>query len=100
MVEHDNGMIAFLFELKPDPGANPFGGSVDHLPQHTRVGLKLEHLHLEAANVVAAGAEAELQGPADFAFSLRVGSPPTGQAFTGGHGFVHLVKGCLHTDSV
>src|SRR5258705_6656700 len=73
MLEQDDGIVAFLPEIETDLCSDPFRGSFDHLPEHALAGLQLENLHVEAADLLAVGAEANLDHPADLAVPMQVG---------------------------
>src|SRR5206468_10731295 len=60
---------------------------VHHLPQHALPWLCLKDLHVETT-----GFEAELQHSADLAFSLRIGRPPAGKAFTRGQSLISIIQ--------
>ena len=76
----------FCFEIETYLCADPFFGPVDHLPQHVLGGMKLKNLHVETA-----GAEAELDHAADFAFPLRVARPPAGKTFDRGQCLIDVI---------
>src|SRR5713226_9517283 len=88
VLEEDDGPVAFLSEVKIYFCADPFLGSVDHLPQHALVGIKLKNLHVDTA-----GAKAELNNPADYAFASRVGRPPAGKTLTRGQCLIGIIWG-------
>jgi hypothetical protein len=58
MFEQDDGIVAFLLELKTDSCSDPFCGSFDYLPEHSLPGLELENVHVEAADLLAVARDA------------------------------------------
>src|ERR1700678_914323 len=91
MIEQDDGIIAFLLEIETDLCSDPFCGSFNHLPDHALAGLQLENLNVEAADLLAVAAEAELEQSADFALPLRIGGPPGRRPFARGQCLVNLI---------
>jgi hypothetical protein len=87
VLEEDDGPVAFLSEIKAYCCADPFFGPVDHLPEHALTGIKLENLHVETA-----GAKAESEHSADFAFPLCVVRPPGGKAFKRGKRLIDIIR--------
>src|SRR6266850_14752 len=85
--EKNDGPVAFLFEIKTYFCADPFCGSVDHLPQHALGGIKLKNLHIDTA-----GAKAEFNNPADLAFASRVGRPPAGKTIEHGQCLIGTIQ--------
>src|SRR5258705_114300 len=61
VLEEDDGEVAFLPEVETDLRSDPFRGPLDHLPEDALAGLELEHLHVEAAELLAVGGKAELE---------------------------------------
>jgi hypothetical protein len=57
--------------------------------------MKLKNLHVEPA-----GAKAELEHSAGFAFPLRVFRPPSGKTFTRSQRLIDLVEGRSDSDSM
>src|SRR6266540_4718941 len=49
--EEDDGVVVDLAEVPVDVGADPFFGSVDHLPEYALAWVELEDLHVESAGV-------------------------------------------------
>src|SRR6266478_2179366 len=89
LFEEDDGPVAFLPEIPTYLCANPFCGSVDHLPQHVLGGLKLKNLHVDTA-----GHKAELDHSADFPrLPLRVACPPPGKTFDRGQRLIGIIQG-------
>src|ERR1700722_18993713 len=91
MIEQDDGIVVFLFEIETDLCSDPFCGPLNHLPGDALAGLQLETLHVEAADLLAIAAEAELEQAADFALPLRIGGPPGRRPFTRGQCLVNLI---------
>jgi hypothetical protein len=98
--EQDDGIITFLFEIESNLGADPFFRAVDHLPQYSLAGFKIDDLHLEAAEKLAVFMEQEFDRAAEFAFALRVVGPPSGQTVSRGERLVNLIDGRFDTDSM
>src|SRR5690606_27151467 len=94
----DDGVVAFLFQIEVQSGADPFPRSLEHSPAHAPGRVEFEDLHLEAADFDAFGAEAKAQVSADLGVAAAVPGPPAGDALGGGQCLVNLVGGRLDAD--